>query len=524
MIRSISLFVSRFTETAIKRGASKSQLPLRGVSLVALSAAASACLSPLGAQAQTVVKVFDFINGLDGLGLGTGASVPQCHFTPVGTNLWFTSQLGGGYGFGGIFSFDPTAGTVSQLANLDNNTGNKPWSSSVMLAGGKAWFTTSVGGTGNKGSLCSIETNFPYTVNNAFSFPTNATYGFGPHSTPIQIGDDLWFTTSSGGIVSGTNTTFGTIVKYNLTSNTLTNVLSLDSYNYGRQPLGSGLTKVGDDYYYLTYSGGTNIVSGSTPTGAGVLGKLSFGSSNQPVITKVIDLPGGALAFPPGDVVADGTNALYFTTVGGNANPGAIAKFDVQTRTLTSLFTFKTNAADVAAYGKQPYGTPVLYNNELYYTTLSGGSIGKGVLAKLNLANNTVTKLADFEQAGGLALGASPQYNGATLYTNPVSGRICTYWAINRGGVTNSTQALGSGTIIRVDLPPPPLTLTSSNTRDGNLLLTWTGGYTPYSVDRKDDLSSAQWTTNHITNLSTNAVSIPASEAQGFFRVRSPNQ
>ena len=199
-----------------------------------------------------------------------------------------------------------------------------------------------------------------------------------------------------------------------------------------------------------------------------------------------------------------------------------MVRYSLTNGVFTSLFNFVTNpTVAVTNFGKQPYGTPVLYENQLYFTTLSGGSQGKGVLAKLNLADNSYTKLADFE-TNNLVLGGSPQYNGGTLYTNPFTGRIAIYLPINRGGVNN--LPLGNGTIIRVDLPPPPIVVTPSSAENGDLVLSWVGGYAPYSIDRKDDLTVPDWTTNWLSGLTTNTVSLSVTGAQGFFRVSSTNQ
>ena len=475
-------------------------------------------LVSLAASAQTVSKLADLVTGQDQFGTGFGPSTPQCRFTLVGTNLWFTGNAGGAAGAGGVFSFDLSTSNVTQLATFDNSTGKNPWAASIAIADGKGWFTTSVGGTGNKGSLCSIDLA-TYAVSNVYSFPTNdyltSFNGQSPHSTPVQIGGELWFTCSAGGLASA----FGTITKYNLTNGTVTDAFKLDGTTSGRQPLGSSLVSVGSNaWYYLTFAGGTNI-AGGTPNGAGVLGKLTFNNLNQPVLTTVTNLTGRFISFPAGDPVFDGTNFLYFTTAGVSTNPGAIVRYSLGNGTLTSLFNFVSNAVATTNFGKQPYGTPVLYNHELYFTTLSGGTTGKGILGKLSLSNNVVTKLADFEGATGLALGASPQYNGGTVFTNPVDGRIGIYFPINKGGLNNN-----NGTIVRVNLPPPPIVARLRSADGGEVQLSWTGGYSPFNVDAKFSALSGAWTTNWLPGLNTNVVTFPATNSDAFFRVQGASE
>lgn len=472
----------------------------------------------LSASAQTVSKLADLTAGQihnpgsPNDGDGFGPNLPQCRFTLVGTNLWFTSNSGGKDGAGGVFSFDLSNSNVTQLATLDNNTGKTPWASSVVLANGKGWFLTSLGGTGNRGTLCSIDlTN--YAVNNVYSCPASTASGGNPRSTPVLIGDELWFTCSSGGPA-----TYGTITKYNLTNGVATDVFTLNVTNTGRQPLGCSLVQVsnavlGNAYYYLTLAGGTNIPSGS-PNGAGLLSKITFNELNQPVVTNMVHLPGFNVAAPAGDPVFDGTNFLYFTTVGSGTTGGALLRFNLTNNALTTLFTFSNNATSWGTnFGYRPYGTPVLYNNELFFTTMGGGAAGNGTIGKLTLSNNVVTKLANLEGMTGLALGANPQYNGGTIYTNPATGRASIYFPINKGGLNNL------GTIVRVYWPAMPIVASLSHD-SGAVQLSWTGGYAPYSVDANFSTFTGEWTTNWLGVLTTNSVTVPATNSNAFFRIQ----
>ena len=505
----------------------------RKLAALLLSSLAFVPLCNGAAYMNPVVKVADL--GVIAGPPASGQANPQCRFTLIGSNLWFTTSQGGEAGVGTVSMFDPGTSNITQLATFDNVSGKAPWSASLMLAAGKAWFTTSSGGNGNKGTLVSIQTNYPYAMSVAFHFPTNNdaltnNYGQAPHSTPVQIGDDLWLTCSGGGVVGSA---FGSISKYNLTTGMLTNMFSLDQTNYGRQPLGSSLVKVGNAYYYLTYAGGTNVAPGMTPTGGGILGRITFDGLGQPTLTKLIDLVPGFGSFPAGDVVHDGSNYLYFTTVGTATNPGAIVRYSMPTGQLTNVFTFVTNTVALTNYGKQPYGTPILYNNELYFTTLSGGTLSKGVLAKLNLADNTVTKLADMEGIVGLALGGQPQYGGGTLYTNPATGRISIYLPINKGGIyAPAGLTSGCGTILRVDMQPQPITTSISMPDTNHITLTWTGGYQPFDVLTNSAVTSFPATSwpaaatgiNSPTGTGPWSVTLPVSGSPNYYYIRGQAQ
>lgn len=505
----------------------------RKLAALLLSALAFVPLCNGAAYMNPVFKVADL--GVIAGPPASGQANPQCRFTLIGSNLWFTTSQGGEAGVGTVSMFDPGTSNITQLATFDNVSGKAPWSASLMLAAGKAWFTTSSGGNGGKGTLVSIQTNYPYAMSVAFHFPTNNdaltnNYGQSPHSTPVQIGNDLWLTCSQGGVVGSA---YGCISKYNLTTGVLTNMLSFDETTNGRQPLGSSLVKVGDAYYYLTFAGGTNGLTAGSPNGAGVLGRLTFDGLNQPVFTTVLHLPGRFVANSAGDVVSDGTNNLYFLSSGVATNPGAIVKFNTINSQLTTLFTFITNAVALTNYGKQPYGTPILYNNELYFTTLAGGTQGKGVLAKLTLGNNTFTKLADMEGIVGLALGGSPQYGGGTLYTNPATGRISIYLPINKGGA-NAPAGLtsGCGTILRVDMQPQPITTSISMPDTNHITLTWTGGYQPFDVLTNSAVTSFPATSwpaaatgiNSPTGTGPWSVTLPVSGSPNYYYIRGQAQ
>jgi uncharacterized repeat protein (TIGR03803 family) len=482
----------------------------------------AALLLPTLAPAQTVVKVLDLQTGLDPFGVAFGPRIPRCQFTQIGTNLWFTAFNGGANDAGGVFAFDPVTTNVTQLVSLDNITGRNP-QSSLTLADGKVWFTTSAGGVDNRGTLVCVETNPPYTLTKVYDFVLGP-LGRDPQSTPLLIGDDLWFTTTSGGLAPNGATNYGTVVRYNIPGNFITNAITLDGTNSGRGPLGNSIVPIAGEYWFMTFSGGTNTSLG-TPNGAGILGKFSIDANTNAVFTQLADLPAGNpgrhLAFPGGNPVWDGGDFVYFTTAGVSTNPGALGRYQISSGSVTSLFNFVTNAVARTNFGAQPYSTPLLYNNALYFTTLSGGTSNFGTFVKFDLTSNTLTKLADFERNGGAALGASPQYHSGTFYTNPATGRISMYWPINRGGLNGSSPF--NGTIIRLDLPPPPVKTTA--TTDGDfILLSWTGGYSPFSIDRTEDLASGVWQTNWLTGLTTNAISLPLTGAQAFFRVISTNQ
>jgi hypothetical protein len=492
-------------------------------------------LAPVG-HAQILAKVADIISVKDGnTGAIAGPIAPESGFTQIGTNLWFTTSGGGIVAAGDVCIYNPANSNITEVASLNGSNGKTPWASSIVVANGLGWFTTSTGGAESKGTLCSIDlTN--YTITDVYDFhsinPTNGLFvGQTPHSTPIQIGQDLWFTTSAGG---STNTAaLGTVVKYSLVNNTLTNVFQLDKTNYGRQPIGGSLVKAGNAYYFLCFQGGSNNYSGTYPNGAGTMCKITFDNSGNPTLTKVLDMPGGFIGFPVGNPVYDNTNYLYFTTVGSVTNPGALCRYDMTAQTVVSLFNFVTNGVALTNYGKQAYTTPVLYNNMLYFPTFAGGTTTYGTFNMYNLSNNTMTKMADLERLTGQALGGQAQYGYGTIYASQIAdtnlGRVSIYFPIIHGGTCTVGATGGNGTILRIsNLPPPvqpPPPIVASIQQDpGGMKLSWTGGYGPFNVDWTPDLGAGPWTTNWLAGLQSSSVVISVSNAPAFFRITGTNQ
>ena len=478
--------------------------------LLTLSALAG---SVYHASAQTIHKIVDFSQVLDGVsGNLLGENYPAGRFALIGTNLWFTTQNGGTLGTGDIAIYNPVDGTVSTVATLGTSgPGKTPWGS-LTLANGLAWFTTSSGAAGGKGAIVSIDTS-TYALT-TYSLPADGSLGSASRSTPLLIGTNLWFLTTAGGAFSK-----GTLNYLNLSNGVVYKAFDLEGTNYGGQPFGS-LIPFGTNYYFTTFSGGTNSASGF-PNGAGTLQKLWF-SNGIPYVTKLINLTTGYTAFPGGDPLPVGTNSLYLTTVGSATQPGSIIRYDLNTGNWTNLFSFVTNAVAVTNFGKQPQyeGAPVFYNNQLYMTTFAGGTSNKGTIITFSLRSNTVTKLADLEGSGGLALGGSP-YNSGLLYQDPLTGRNRIYLPIARGGINNPPT--GYGTLLSISLPPLPIVSALTNNGSG-LTLSWTGGYPPYNVDLSSDLSTPSWTTNWLSNLTNAAVDVSFRGSASFYRVSGASQ
>jgi uncharacterized repeat protein (TIGR03803 family) len=494
---------------------------------------------------QTVEKVADlnFTVVNKDTGETSGGYYPLDRFTQVGTNLWFTTSRGGGSDQGTISRFDLTLHQVVQVASLDNNSGSKP-ESSLLVIGDEAYFTTVSAGVSNKGTIAQIDLPSG-TVTPLFAFPNNGLpTGASSRAGLTQIGDDLWTTTSLGGTSNR-----GVVVKFNLTSGTASLVTNLDGPLLGGQST-AGLTQAGNAWYFPTAIGGNTFkttnyptqtlpdgstvsLTNSLPLGAGTFDRLTFDGDGNPVITKLLDIQGGFTEFLYEEPLPVGTNSLYFTSVGLNAQPGAIARYDISTGFYTKLFSFSTNPIPAQLYGTRPgYSGLVEWQGELYFITRNGGTntttpnSGGGTVAKFNIASNTVIKLADLGNTNlSNDLGSPSGFFGTGTLVQETN-RFYIYYPLTSGGANNL------GSIIRVLLPPQPiqasLTLTNHST---NILLAWSGGYPPFDVVTNGDFSvaSTNWTvavTNitSVDNTTNWSVTLPLTGGGTYYRIRGQSQ
>jgi hypothetical protein len=474
-----------------------------------------------------------------------GGYAPLDRFTQVGTNLWFTTSLGGYYGVGTVSRFDLTSHEVVQVASLDNqNTGAKP-ESPLTVIGDEAYFTTINGGISNRGVIAKINLT-DGTLTPVFTFQTNglnaskySIAGASPRAGVTQIGDDLWTLTQSGG-----SSNRGVVLKYNLTSGTPTVVTNLDGPVLGGQPM-DGFTRVGNAWYFVTFVGGatfnktnyptsilpdgsTITITNKTSIGAGTLGRLTFDASGNPVVSTVANVPGGFEQGPGVAPIGVGTNSIYFTSSGPNSLPGAILRYDIDTGLLTNLFSFSTNPIPAAQYGTRPgYSGLTEWQGELYFINRNGGTNSGGTLAKFNIASNTVIKLADLGSTNLVDdLGSPSGFFGAGTIVQEAN-RFYVYYPLTSGGANNV------GSIIRVALPPlsiqqTGIVFTNSGT---NLVLSWSGGYPPFDVLTNSDLSvsSTNWAST-VTNITSDvnatnwSVTLPTGGTSLFYRIRGQSQ
>jgi uncharacterized repeat protein (TIGR03803 family) len=123
-------------------------------------------------------------------------------------------------------------------------------------------------------------------------------------------------------------------------------------------------------------------------------------------------------------------------TAAGMALSASVAMQPLPAQTLTVIHTFKGGTTD----GSEPYGTPLLFNGDLYGTTKGGGTNNAGTVYEVNFATKDSAILHSF--AGSPSDGAEP-LAGLILDT-----------AGNLYGTTFEGGASGHGTVFEVGSSP----------------------------------------------------------------------
>jgi len=366
------------------------------------------------AQAQTYMKLYDFMRGMDG-----GVPIAGVVRDSAG-NLYGTTGEGGDLscnspsGCGTVFKIDKTGKETVLYAFTGGTDGASPYGG-LVLAGGYLYGTTFWGGASGAGVVYKLPTSGSgETV--LYSFKGGADGGH-PYAGVIRdtLGN-LYGTTVGGGSGSG--------VVFKLdTTNTESVLYSFAGYpTDGAYPQAGLVRDTTGNLYGATVYGGafgdgvvfrvntsntetvvyafTGGVDGGNPYAPLVLNAGSLNGTAQMggsfacildgcgVVFKVPALKketvlhsftGGADGNAPvSGLVRDSSSSLYGTTPsGGAANAGVIFKLDT-TNTLTVLHSFS------GADGGTPSGVLVRDSaGNLYGTTQSGGAFGYGVVYML---------------------------------------------------------------------------------------------------------------------------------------------
>ena len=331
---------------------------------------------------------------------GSGDGALPNEVLPVDKNhLYLTTYEGGANGAGTI-SLIHKDGSVTVLHSfgVDADDGKFP-AGPLFARDNHIYGTTAAGGVYNWGTVFSsglnggsYEVGYDFgTWDNDGREPTGGFESDGPYGY-------LFGTTRIGG---GPNN-YGTLFEWDGTSDNVVIVHQFDNED-GANPYASALFLSGN-YYFTTSDGG-----------AFNLGTVTFWTYDR-VQTLHSFAGNGDGANPEGTLVEN--NGIYYgtTTYGGEDGLGTIFKINTDGSGYSLLYSFKGVCCG-RSDGSFPVGGLVLNNNQLYGTTINGGSASDlGTVFKFDPSTGTETVLHAFAGTDGAHPYARVAFHGKKLY------------------------------------------------------------------------------------------------------------
>ena len=334
---------------------------------------------------------------------GTGFELLH-NFTggPDGSNPFYSPlALDAGTLYGSTFlGGAPSRGVVFKLATNGSgfvtihtftgppSDGSFCYSGVVPDGAGNLFGITALGGAANLGTLFTLKNDGTgFVVLHSFIDSD----GSGPTAPLVSDAAGFLYSTSEFGGANAAGDVFkikndgtGFVVLHDFAN-------SID----GQKPI-AGLLLDGSGFLY-----GTTIAGGSQ--GAGTVFKLKTDGTGY---TTIHSFSGGASdgKTPYGTLIMDDTGFLYGTTLDGPSGMGTVFKMKTDGTGFALLHIFQGGTSD----GNAPYAGVVLDGSEdLYGTTLLGGTSNKGTVFKLTTSGSAISLLHSF--AGGVSDGQSPR-------------------------------------------------------------------------------------------------------------------
>ena len=399
------------------------------------------------------VKLFDFT------GSGTGSN-PLGSLISDGTFLYGLTLRGGASNTGAIFKIKTDGTGFIKMQDLSNAATGAGPKGSLSFDGTFLYGLTTQGGVNFAGTAFKIKPDGTGFVR-LFDM-IGDTNGPLPEGTLLINGTTLYGVRSAGG-----GGRFGTLFKFNNDGSAFTTLLTfeIEANNPAGRPVSDGTS-----FYGMTSRGGLNdkgtiykinsngsgytrvfnfegATTGERPTGSLIFDGTFFygmtsqgGTNNGGTIFKI--RPNGADyqklldfddpvsgSFPNGSLISDGTFLYGMTSQGGTLGDGIIFKIQLNGTNFTKLLDL-----DYTNNGYNPNGTLILDGTFLYGLTAIGGDIGAGVAFKIKTDGTGFVKLHDFDYPDGSNPRGSLTAIGTTLY-----------------GLTSSGGSTSNGTLFKVN-------------------------------------------------------------------------
>src|SRR5579872_1974010 len=367
----------------------------------------------------TTLYVFPFVS--NSLGGFPGSAWPSSPVQASDGNFYGTTQTGGDYSYNGIglgtvFKVTPAGDLTTLLSFSGGSQGNDPIGPLTQGGDGYLYGTTSLGGSGNWGTVFKISTNGVLTT--LYRFSGGSDGGFPENS--LVLGSDGYFygTTYYGASIFRISANGAFMTLYRFTGG-----------NDGVHP--NGVTQGNDGFFYGTAQGG----------GAYGLGTVFELSANGAFTTLYSFGAPSDGANPYSPLVEGNDGYFYGATYTGGTNGGYGTVFKISPGgTLTSLHSFAGKDGGYPNGG--PYGAQWLVQGNdgyLYGTTISGGALNAGTIFRIG-ANGEFASVYSFtggNDGGHPVAGLAPGNDGWF------------YGAAFNGGATNLVTA-GYGTLFKV--------------------------------------------------------------------------
>ncbi len=439
---------------ADKRGTHTHILHLRAAS-VALAAgiALLTLMAARSAQAQIFTTLFTF-DGTDGENPTAGL------VQTTDGNLYGTTSDGGRVLYYGAVFRVSTSGTLNVLHIFCSESrctdGNTPYAGLVQATDGNLYGTTSGGGANGAGTVFTITPSGTLTVVYSFCAQGACTDGEEPMAGLIQATDGNFYGTTFAGGASGYGTVFKITPGGTLT--TLYSFCSQSGCTDGDFPKAALIQGSDGNLYGATVSGGFNQ---SCPDyGCGTVFKITPTGTLTTLYSFCSQ--GGCMdgGLPHGGLVQAADGSLYGTTSQGAANEfcpgdgcGTVFKI-TPTGALTTLYSFCSQSACPDGSAPQA-GLIQATDGNFYGTTAGGGAYQGGTVFKIT-PTGTLTTLYSFCSQAGCTDGDFPEA-GLVQDTN---GNF--YGTTVDGGIRASCPSYGCGTVFSLSVGLGPFVETQT--------------------------------------------------------------